>query len=143
MYTNTTFNQLTGWNKDKSVTVSESGRITCFDSILHGVAGYLTANTVLLKVQSRSSDNMDYYINFNAKKGINAGTQEGGNMITVVSRRRGPRDSYSESELEAKLGSGESYPIGEYTVKVGMIELDTGTADVVVLPSGKEICNTL
>ena len=133
----------TGWYKDKSVTVSESGRITCFDGILHGVAGYLIANTVLLKVQSRSSDNIDYYINFNAKMGINAGTQEGGNMITVVSRRRGPRDSYSESELEAKLGSGESYSFGEYTVKVGKIELDTGTADVVVLPSGEKICNTL
>lgn len=51
--------------------------------------------------------------------------------------------SYSESELEAKLGSGESYSFGEYTVKVGKIELDTGTADVVVLPSGEKICNTL
>ena len=89
----------TGWYKDKSITINFSGNIPCFDGVLHGIADYPIANTVLLKVQTTDSD---YYINYNAKKGINQGTQEAGNMVTVVSRPRGPRDSYAESDLVAK-----------------------------------------
>ena len=71
-----------GWYEDKSITINSSGKIPCFDGVLHGVADYRIANTVLLKVQTTNSD---YYINFNAKKGINQGTQEAGNMVAVVS----------------------------------------------------------
>ena len=130
----------TGWYKDKSVTInSNNGAAKCFNGILHGIADYPIATTVLLKVQSRSGN--DYYINFNAKKGINTGTQEGGNMVTVVRRPRGVRDSYSESELVAKLGAGESYSFTGYTVTVGEIDTKIGTARVVVLSTGNKSCD--
>ena len=128
----------TGWYKDKSVTINSSGNIPCFDGVLHGIADYPIANTVLLKVQTTSSE---YYINYNAKKGINQGTQEAGNMVTVVSRPRGPRDSYAESDLVAKLESGEVYSFSDYTVSVGKIDISKGTAEVTVLPAGQNSCN--
>jgi len=128
----------TGWYKDKSVTINSSGNIPCFDGVLHGIADYPIANTVLLKVQTTSSD---YFINYNAKKGINQGTQEAGDMVTVVSRPRGPRDSYAESDLVAKLESGEVYSFSDYTVSVGKIDIGKGTAEVIILPAGQNSCN--
>jgi hypothetical protein len=130
----------TGWYKDKSVTVnSNNGAISCYDGILHGIADYPIATTVLLRVQTRSDN--DYYINFNAKKGINVGTQEGHNMVMVVCHPRGVRDSYSESELVAKLEAGESHSLTGYTVTVGDIDTKAGTARVVVLSTGNKICD--
>eukprot|EP00580_Thalassiosira_gravida_P008102 CAMPEP_0201644100 /NCGR_PEP_ID=MMETSP0493-20130528/29540_1 /ASSEMBLY_ACC=CAM_ASM_000838 /TAXON_ID=420259 /ORGANISM="Thalassiosira gravida, Strain GMp14c1" /LENGTH=93 /DNA_ID=CAMNT_0048118721 /DNA_START=116 /DNA_END=394 /DNA_ORIENTATION=- len=90
---------------------------------------------VLLKIQN-GSDN-DYFVNFNAQRGINRGSSEGGNQVTVVSRARGPRDSCAESELVAKLGSGGSYSFLGYTISVGEIDTNTGTAEVMVLPAGQ------
>ena len=128
-----------GWYEDKSITINSSGKIPCFDGVLHGVADYRIANTVLLKVQTTNSD---YYINFNAKKGINQGTQEAGNMVTVVSRPRGPRDSYAESDLVAKLESGKAYSFSDYTVSVGKIDIGKGTAEIAVLLTDQNGCNT-
>lgn len=126
-----------GWYKDKGIAINSSGSTPCFDGILHGIADYPIATTVLLKVQTESND---YYINFNAKKGINRGTQEAGNMVTVVSRPRGPRDSYAESDLVSKLNEGKSYSFSGYTVSVDEINIDAGTAEVMVLPTGQVSC---
>ena len=126
-----------GWYKDKGITINASSSTLCFDGILHGVTDYPIATTVLLKVQTELND---YYINFNAKKGINRGTQEAGNMVTVVSRPRGPRDSYAESDLVSKLGDGESYSLPGYTVNVETIDINAGTAEVKVLPTSQDSC---
>ncbi|KAL7536646.1 hypothetical protein ACHAXR_007303 [Thalassiosira sp. AJA248-18] len=128
----------TGWYKDKSITINSNGVRNCFIGILHGVADYSVATTVLLRIQTRSGN--DYYVNFNAKKGINAGTQEGGNQVTVVIRPRGARDSYAESDLVAKLGSGESYAVFGYVISIDDIDKKAGTAAVVVLPTGRDVC---
>lgn len=127
--------------RDKGITINSSGAATCFEGILHGVADYPIATTVLLKIQTGSND--DYYVNFNAERGINRGTQEGGDRVTVVSRPRGPRDSYAESELVAMLGSGESYAFSGYSVSVGEIDVRAGTAEVLVLPSGRSDCDPI
>ena len=58
---------------DKGITINSSGVTNCFEGIIHGVADYPIATTVLLKIQTGSGD--DYYVNFNAKRGINWGTQ--------------------------------------------------------------------
>jgi len=126
-----------GWYKDKGIRINSSGSASCFDGILHGIADYPIATTVLLKVQTALDD---YYINFNAKKGINQGTQEAGNMVTVVSRPRGPRDSYAESDLVSKLNEGESYSFSGYSVNVETIDINAGTAEVKVLPTGQFSC---
>jgi len=128
----------TGWYRDKSITINSSGANKCFDGVIHGIADYAVATTVLLKVQNGQGN--DYFVNFNAKKGINRGTQEAGNQVTVVRRPRGPRDSYAESELVAKLDSGMYYNFFGYNVSVGKIDNEAGTAEVRVLPSGRNEC---
>lgn len=127
-----------GWYADKSKTIKSNGGRKCFNGELHGIADYPIANTVLLKVKNRSAT--DYYVNFNAKRGINSGTQEAGDQVTVTTRNRGFRDSYSESELVAELGSGESYSFPGYIINVGTINKLAGTAQVTVLPTDQSIC---
>ena len=96
----------TGWYKDKEVTVSSSGATSCFAGEIHGVAEYPAATTVLVKIRGVDAD---HFVGFNAKRGINVGTQDAYNQVTAVSRPRGGRDTYAESSLEAKLSAGESY----------------------------------
>ena len=123
----------TGWYRDKGITINSNGADNSFDGILHGIADYPIATTVLLRIQNRSGN--DHFVNFNAKRGINAQTQEARNMVTVVRRPRGGRNSYAESELVAKLDSGESFEIRGYIIRVGRIDAVEGTAEVTVSPT--------
>lgn len=127
----------TGWYMDKEVTVGGTVGTACFDGTLHGIADYTEATTVLLKVQGKQTD---VFINFNAKKGINQGTQDGGNQVLVVSRLRGKRDSFAVSDLRAKLSAGDSFSFEGYTISVGNINIVAGTAKVSVLPAGQNTC---
>ncbi len=90
------------------------------------------ATTVLLKIENGSG--IDYFVNYNAKKGINMGTQDGANLVTVVSRPEGDRDSYAESELVAKLNVGENYTLPGFVVSVEDLDWNDGVARVIVLP---------
>jgi len=130
-----------GWYRDKSITINSSSANTCFDGTLHGVADYPVATTVILRVQTGSG--YDYYISFNSRRGINSGTQDVADQVTVTRRPRGGRNSYAESELVAKLSSGQSYNLAGYSVKVRRINVGTGSAEVVVLPSGVNRCDPL
>ena len=47
---------------------------------------------------------------FNRRAGINSGTQEGGNQV-IINRAGGEGNSFSESELLAKLSQGGTYTI--------------------------------
>ncbi len=128
-----------GWYADKEVTVNSaavSGTSSCFDGNMFGIVDYPTATTVLLKVQD-DVNSVDYYVNFNAKKGINSGTREGGNHVTITSKTQAVRDTYSESELVAKLGGQTSLVFANYNITVGEIDIAIGKAHVTVLPSGQ------
>jgi hypothetical protein len=130
----------TGWYRDKEVTVGDSlFGVNCFDGILHGIADYDTATTVLIKVHGTQTD---VFVNFNAKRGMNQGTQEGADQVLVVSRVRGKRDSFAVSDLSAKLSEGDSFDFEGYTVSVTNINVDTGTAKVKVLPAGVDVCQS-
>lgn len=85
-----------------------------------------------MKIENDSG--IDYFVNYNAKKGINSGTQDGANLVTVVSRPKGIRDSYAESELVAKLDGGENYTLPGFVVMVEDVDLNEGVARVIVLP---------
>jgi hypothetical protein len=128
----------TGWYKDKEVSINDVEEVTCFNGTLHGIADYFDATTVLLKVTTTGNTVM--FVNFNSKRGPNVGTQEGANQVLVVGRRKGERDSFAESELKAKLSSGNSYEFDDYTISVEAIDVAKGSAEVLVLPKGKEKC---
>lgn len=130
----------TGWYKEKEITINGSGGVTCFNGTLHGIADFPVAKTVILKIQ-RGLTNL--FVNFNAQRGINQGTQEGGNQVLVVSRSRGKRDSFAVSELVAKLSSQEFYDFNDFSISVGKVDTTNGTAEVVVLPVNQKSCERI
>lgn len=97
----------TGWYASKSTVVNPSTG-GCFEGNLFGIAdfGNAASSTVLLKINDLSST--DYYVAFNRQTGINSGTQEAGNQVTVT-RQGAEGTGYAESELVAKLGQGGTW----------------------------------
>ena len=81
----------------------------CLVKTLSGIADYdTTQNKVLVKVVNPNDSEADIFVAFNAMKGINSGTREAGNQVTVVQVEGGGL-SYSKSSLLGKLSSGASY----------------------------------
>ena len=82
----------------------------CLVQTLSGIADYeTTPNKVLVKVVNPDGSGADIFVAFNAKKGINSGTKEAGDQVTVVQVKGGGGLSYSESTLLGKLGDGGIY----------------------------------
>merc|ERR1711971_566717 len=117
----------TGWYSDEVtvVTPDADGDDGCFDDQVYGVADYSNGQndqTVIVRVDDPSAD--DYFITYNRKTGINSGTVEGGNTVTV--QRQGANGaSYAESELLAKLNAGGSYTISTNNMVVTFVETAT------------------
>lgn len=128
----------TGWYKDSEISIGGTRELKCFNGVLHGIADYTKASNVLIRIYGKQSD---MFINFNIKKGINQGTQEGGNQVLAVTRPPGNRDSFSVSNLVAKLSEGDSFQFDKYNISVGIINIGAGTAEVTVLPLGQEMCD--
>ena len=91
-----------------------------------------------IRVVSPNSDR-DVFVGFNLKAGINAGTREYGNQVTVTSQ---PDEDISE--LEAALGAGLSYRIANFYGSAGLnivvngidLSLDPPHADVSIFIDG-------
>jgi hypothetical protein len=49
---------------------------------------------------------MDFYVAYNRQIGINLGTQEAGNQVTIT-QAAGEGTDYADSELVAKLSAGK------------------------------------
>ena len=95
------------WYTSKSTVVDPSAG-NCFLGNVYGIADYGNAasSTVLVKIDDASAT--DYYVAFNRQIGINSGTQEAGNQVTVV-KAGGEGSIYAESDLVAKLSVGGSW----------------------------------
>jgi hypothetical protein len=96
-----------GWYDDAHTEVNPT--VSSWSGDLIGFADYGDRNpydTIVLKIQG---DALDYYVGFNRKTGINAGTVEGGNQVTIQERSQG--NGYAKSTLIAKLSTG-----GEHTI---------------------------
>ena len=99
-----------GWYSDKHATATPL--TTSWSGNLVGVADYSVASstdTVVLKVAGNA---LDYYVGFNRKAGINSGTKEGGNQVTIQERDQGT--GYAPSKLIAKLSSGDEHTITDF-----------------------------
>jgi len=107
-----------GWYSGKTYTIqspssnppADTG--TSYVGKLQGIVDYTTSSNakVLIKINTASGD--DYFINFNARKGINIGTQEGGDQIMIVTAGlEGLK--YAPSTLVAKLSAGGRYQIAD------------------------------
>jgi len=114
----------TQWYVDKSIEMNSG----CGYHRLSGIADYSdTPNKVLVKIDRGGND---LFIAFNAKKGINSGTQEAGNQVTVVEAGAGGT-GYAESSLLAKLSKGGTYSNGSFSIQVNNI-VGSDYADVFI-----------
>jgi hypothetical protein len=115
-----------------------TNRQTCFVGGLHGIAEYDQNDpdrTVLIKLNDSRSGQPDYFINFNRKTGINSGTVEGGNQVTITSAGE-EGEAYAESNLLAKLSAGGSYTIANFegtgnAAVITVESINTGTSPAV------------
>jgi len=99
-----------GWYDDRHIVLSTSN--PTYEGQLVGIADYSPSSApVLVKLNTATST--DYYVNFNRKTGINSGTVEAGNQVTVV-EQGGEGTGYAESSLKAKLGNGGIYTISNF-----------------------------
>jgi hypothetical protein len=99
------------WYSEKAVTLDKHNRGS-YVGHLGSIADYSKSNNIVL-VKLNTGKSTDYYVNFNRKSGINSGTVEGGNKVTVV-KGRGEGNGYAESELVAKLSKGKTYTIKNF-----------------------------
>jgi hypothetical protein len=124
-----------GWYSDKRTTVDllNGG---AFATTLVGIDDYQSAGNRFVNVKIENG-NTDLFIGFNRQKGINSGTREAANKVTIQAQSSG----YSRSFLVAKLGVNETYTIQNYqnsgtdaVVKVGSIDTastpSTATIDI-------------
>ena len=105
----------TGWYADKTYKVEPTANdgTECFEQDLYGIADFDNENAKYVLVKINDSSSTDHYVTFNSRKGINSGTEEAGNQVTVTTT--GAEGSgVSESVLVAKLRVG-----GEYEKKIG------------------------
>jgi len=117
----------TGWYSDEVtvVTPGSDGFDGCFDDQVYGVADYSNGQndqTVIVRINDPSVD--DYFVTYNRKTGINSGTVEGGDTVTVT-RQGANGGGFAESELLAKLNVDGSYTISANDMVVKFIDTMT------------------
>ena len=134
----------TGWYNSKRTVVTPSSirGDECFDKDLYGIADFENphAQNVLVKINDPGFT--DYYVTFNRKAGINNGTREGADLVTVTrSSLEGGYQKGMMSELVAKLGKGDEYfaTIDGKNMTVNVERIGTSSARVGICscPSSK------
>lgn len=112
------------WYSSKSIVVDPSAD-GCFEGNVYGIADYGNAASTVVLVKIDDASDTDFYLAFNRKAGINSGTQTAGDLVTVVIAA-GEGNRWSESDLLAKLGSGEgwSHIINGKTMHVNVLDIN-------------------
>jgi len=100
----------------------------CLDIDLYGIAGYgdLAASVVLVKFTVRGSE---YFVTYNAAYGINSGTLEAANEVTVTTI-----DDEDRSLLLAELSAGQSW--SRRNMQVYVISINGAYARVLISENG-------
>ena len=122
-----------GWYSDRRAIVTPLTLTAEWSGQLVGFSEYGSSaitQTVVLKVEG---DEEDYYVGFNRKSGINSGTVEGGNQVTIQKRQLGT--GYAESILVAKLSGGGSYVISNFGGSSETVTIEVVSIDLASTPS--------
>jgi hypothetical protein len=118
----------TQWYGSKSTTVDPSAG-TCYEGKLYGIADFSNAASTVVLAKIDDASATDYFVTFNRQTGVNSGTQEAGNQVTVTTTGNEGL-SYAESSLLAKLGAGGSWSgtIDGKTMKVVVLSITTSSS---------------
>jgi len=106
----------TGWFNDKRVNMNIGGggaTDNCLDTEITGQSDYDVNSDQTILVKMNRFSGKDLFLMYNKKTGINSGTVEGGNTVTVV-EADAEGTGYAESSLVGKLGAGASYTAANY-----------------------------
>jgi len=116
------------WYSSKSIVVDPSAG-GCLEENLYGISDYGNAASSKVLVKIDDASDTDYYVAFNRMIGINSGTQEAGNQVTIV-KAGGEGNSYAESDLVAKLDVGGSWSsiIDGKNMIVTVVSIDTSAS---------------
>ena len=87
----------------------------CLEKQITGQSDYDVNTNQIILVKMNRSTGRDLFLMYNKKTGINSGTMEGGDQVTVV-EADGEGTDNGESWLVAKLGAGQVYTASNYTV---------------------------
>jgi len=122
----------TQWYVSKSFTVDPSASSSaqnCFEGKLYGIADFSNAASTVVLAKIDDASATDYFVTFNRQTGINSGTQEAGNLVTVTTTGN-EGTSYAESSLLAKLGAGGSWSgtIDGKTMVVSVLSITTSSS---------------
>jgi hypothetical protein len=81
------------------------------------------ATTDMILTRLQFGNDVETYIGFNHAAGPNAGTQEGINEVTIQDRP--PGSGNAQSNLVAKLGTGDTYTGADGSFVVSVVEINT------------------
>eukprot|EP00536_Pseudo-nitzschia_multiseries_P008026 jgi/Psemu1/287523/fgenesh1_pg.196_\ len=122
-----------GWYDDKVLTINPLSLIYR-QFTMNGISDYTlypdTKDTLVVLRLTQTYTATDYYIGYNRKSGVNSGTAEDADMITI-SRKDDVPGAYASSLKLAKLDIGESY----------VIEKFNGQRDVMIQFLGRKLEN--
>ena len=149
---------------DPLITTSQNNAFATKSFILNGVINYNTnsqqatlQNTNVVPLVSlrlkqygdtriaslNNNYGPDFYVGYNRQAGINSGTIEAKNQITVHRKESGAPMSYGESNRLAALSVGQQYTIDNYkgtqysvTIKVNSITNNLQDANIEIITSG-------
>ena len=125
-----------GWYPTKTITPA-SADCGDFDGKVYGLSDFGIAGeqgTIVLKINNSQSSQVDYFLNYNKKAGVNSGTLEGGNQVMITSRES-ENTAYSSSELLAKLSIGGTYTIANFEGTGNDVTITFESMDTSVSPN--------
>lgn len=103
----------TGWYQTKVVSPT-SGNCGGFDGKVYGLSDYEnTGRQGVTVVKIDVAGGPDFFVNYNKATGVNSGTREGADTVTIASAGS-EGTGYAESELLAKLNPGSTYTISNF-----------------------------
>jgi len=137
-----------GWYDDKAETINPLDGVGGREFILNGVSDYNNKNDNALVVLrlDQLDDVQDYYVGFNQAEGINKGTREDKNMVTIVRKEKGGCNEYGESMKVASLMPGDKHVIsgfnGKEDVEISFLSLSNGDAKIAVVGGDSDVVTT-
>jgi len=128
-----------GWYDDKTTTINPLDGTTSYrEFTLNGISDYNRNNNALIALRlSQVSMLQDYYVGFNRAEGINKGTSEDRNMVTIVQKEKGGPREYGQSIKVASLNPGDRHIIenfnGDRNIQIVFVGLKNGDAKILVI----------
>lgn len=136
-----------GWYEDKTASVNPLDGDTTRNVVLNGISDYNRNNNALVALRlEQTSMDQDFYIGYNRATGINNGTLEDHNMITIIRKDSGSPYELGHSTKYKSLSVGDTYTIVNFNndrdVRITFVSESNGDATIEVKAIAPLPCQT-